>query len=144
MFERLWGDPRVADSLGGVRGSAQVEEALRSATDHWSRHGFGRWLLHDDGAPVGTVKLARCVVRGVPEVELGYALLPDRWGCGYATEAAGGALAYGRAHAGLLDVVAFALVTNTASIAVMTRLGFQYELDFDLPAGPHSLYRLRW
>ncbi len=63
--------------------------------EHWSRHDVGRWLLHDGGQPVGTVKLARWELGGKPEVELGYALFPAYWGAGYATEAAAGALAYG-------------------------------------------------
>jgi len=90
VFERLWGDERVGRTLGGPRSGAEVQAALESAVEHWSRHGYGRWLLHEDGQPVGTVKLATCEVAGKSEVELGYALLPERWGAGYATEAAAG------------------------------------------------------
>ena len=142
VFERLWGDERVGRTLGGPRSGAEVQAALESAVEHWSRHGYGRWLLHEDGQPVGTVKLASCEVAGKSEVELGYALLPERWGAGYATEAAAGALGYGRDVAQLREVVAFALVSNTASFAVMQRLGFRYELDFETPAGRHALHRL--
>jgi len=142
VFERLWADEQVACTLGGVRHSADVRANLAASVEHWSRHRFGRWLLHDDGQAVGTVKLARCEIAGKPEVELGYALFPACWGAGYATEAAVGALAYGRDVVGLLEVVAFALTSNRASLAVMQRLGFRYEMDLELPAGPHALYRL--
>jgi len=142
VFERLWADEQVACTLGGVRHSAEVRANLAAFVEHWSRQRFGRWLLHDDGQAVGTVKLARCEIAGKPEVELGYALFPACWGAGYATEAAVGALAYGRDVVGLLEVVAFALTSNRASLAVMQRLGFRYEMDLELPAGPHALYRL--
>jgi len=142
VFERLWGDERVGRTLGGARGRAQVQEVLSEAADHWCKWGFGRWLLQAGEEPVGTVKLARCEIAGLPEVELGYALFPEFWGAGYATEAASGALDFGRDAAGLREVVAFALVSNTASFAVMQRLGFRYELDLELPAGPHGLHRL--
>lgn len=142
VFERLWGDKRVTRTLGGARDRAQVQKSLSEAVDHWSRWGFGRWLLQDGERPVGTVKLARCEIAGVPEVELGYALFSEFWGAGYATEAASGALDFGRGAAGLREVVAFALASNVASFAVMQRLGFRHERDLDLPAGPHELHRL--
>lgn len=143
VLERLWADERVGRTLGGARDRAQVQCLLSEAVDHWSRWGFGRWLLlRDDEQPVGTVKLARCDIVGQPGVELGYALFPQFWGTGYATEAAAGALAYGRDTAGLSEVIAFALVSNAASLAVMQHLGFRYQQDLDLPAGRHALYRL--
>lgn len=142
VFERLWGDERVGRTLGGPRSGADVQAALESAVEHWSQHGYGRWLLHEDGQPVGTVKLASCEVAVNSEVELGYALPPERWGVGYATEAAAGALGYGRDVTQLREIVAFALVSNTASFAVLQRLRFRYEHDFEAPAGRHALHRL--
>jgi RimJ/RimL family protein N-acetyltransferase len=141
FFLALWSDERVASTLEGARGAEQVERALQEAVEHWETWGFGRWLLRRDRMPVGTVKLAHCCVLGRVEVELGYALLPDAWGHGYATEAGAGALSYGRDVVGIRDVVAFALFHNAASFAVMERLGFVPEAQFELPAGRHRLYR---
>jgi RimJ/RimL family protein N-acetyltransferase len=142
FFYRLWSEERVARTLGGVRDRDQVQGALAQAVTHWARHGSGRWLLRRDSEPVGTVKLAHCTVAGQQEVELGYALVPEAWGQGYATDAGAGALAFAGQNARLTSVVAFALASNEGSFAVMRRLGFTYERDFDLPAGLHSLYRL--
>lgn len=142
VFERLWGDERVGRTLGGVRDRAQVERALVEAVSHWRRWGFGRWLLHDGGGFVGTVKLAHCEIDGEPEVELGYAVVPECWGTGHATEGAAGALAYAGDVVGLGDVVAFALVTNSGSLAVMRRLGFRHERYLARPAGLHDVRRL--
>lgn len=141
FFYRLWSDDRVARTLGGVRDRDQVQRVLAQAVTHWARYGFGRWLLRRDGEPIGTVKLARCTVAGQQEIELGYALVPGVWRQGYATEAGAGALAFASENARLESIVAFALVANGNSFAVMRRLGFTYERDLELPAGLHCLYR---
>ncbi len=137
----LWSDSRVARTLGGPRNAEQVERALGEAIWHWHSYGFGRWILRRDGAAVGTVKLAHCDVLARAEVELGYALLPGAWGHGYGTEAGAGALSFARDVAALTEVVAFALMSNQRSLAVMGRLGFLAEARLDLPGGPHWLYR---
>ncbi len=96
LFAHLWGDERVARTLGGVRDRAQVEQTLVEAVSHWRRWGFGRWLVHEGADFVGTVKLAHCEIDGRPEVELGYAVVPECWGAGHATEASAGALEHAR------------------------------------------------
>jgi ribosomal-protein-alanine N-acetyltransferase len=141
FFHALWSDERVARTLGGVRSTEQVRTALAEAVAHWEAYGFGRWILRHQGIVVGTVKLAHCRVRDRAEVELGYALLRSAWGCGYATEAGAGALCYARQVASLDDVVAYALLSNVPSLAVLDRLGFAAEAELDLPAGRHRLYR---
>jgi RimJ/RimL family protein N-acetyltransferase len=142
FFHRLWSDERVAQTIGGVRQRAQVTQTVERSIEHWESHGFGRWVLLRDNAPVGTVKLEAWANDGAPEVELGYALLPGNWGVGYATEAAAGALEQARLL-GLREVVAFALLTNLPSLAVIRRLGFDYERELLLEGGRHALYRRR-
>jgi [ribosomal protein S5]-alanine N-acetyltransferase len=137
----LWSDVRVVRMLGGPRSVEQVERILDEAVRHWEAYGFGRWVIRRAGTPVGTVKLATCRVRDHEEVELGYALVPDAWGHGYATEAGAAALSFAKDVAALSEVVAFALKSNAASFAVMGRLGFRREAHIDRPAGPHWLYR---
>jgi RimJ/RimL family protein N-acetyltransferase len=137
----LWSDERVVRTLGGPRSPGQVERTLGEEVRHWQVHGFGRWIIRRAGLPLGTVRLNTCQVRGRAEVELGYALLPGAWGQGYATEAGAGALSFARDVAALTEVIAGALKSNAASLAVMERLGFMRESQLDLPAGPHWLYR---
>jgi RimJ/RimL family protein N-acetyltransferase len=137
----LWSDERVARTLGGPRSFRQVERVLDEELRHWQVHGFGRWIIRRAGLPLGTVKLATCHVRGRDEVELGYALVTGAWGQGYATEAGAGALSFGSDVAALTEVIAVALKSNAASLAVMERLGFMRQSELDLPAGPHWLYR---
>ena len=71
-----------------------------------------------------------------PQLELVYALHPSVWGRGLATEAAGAAMAYGFDTLGFTEVLAATDVPNTASVAVLSRLGFEeYGRTGDGPAG---------
>ncbi len=58
-----------------------------------------------------------------PELQLLYGLLPSHWGRGFATEAAATAIDYAFDVLGFDDVRAATDVPNTASIAVLERLG---------------------
>lgn len=141
LFERLWGDERVGQTLGGTRDRDQVREVVAAGLEHWQRHGFGRWVLRADEEPVGTVKLSAWKGLGRPEVELGYALLPEFWGRGYATEAGAGALHHAHSSLSLAEVVAFTLPENHASLAVMQRLGFVGEEQVVIGRRVHVLRR---
>ena len=138
----LMGDPRVGRTLGGVRDRGEVEAWLRDHRDHWQRHGYGYWTWRDraSGEPVARGGLGTATVEGEPFVELGWAVLPEHWGRGIATEL-GGASMRVAAQRGITRVVAFALVGNRASRRVMEKLGMRYDRDFEHgPWGTHALY----
>ncbi len=56
--------------------------------------------------------------------ELAYGLRRDRWGAGFATEAARACVRYGFEHVGLDRIVADVNPKNTASIRVLEKCGF--------------------
>ena len=58
-----------------------------------------------------------------PCVEIGWRLAKNRWGNGYATEAAKGCLEYGFQTFNLKEIVSFAVKSNVNSIKVMERVG---------------------
>ena len=88
---RLWQDPRVAMSLGGLRSRARLEPLFRRMIGDWDRLGLGSWVvrLRPDGPRIGRVGLHPTSAGGRESVELGYALLPEYWGQGHATEISG-------------------------------------------------------
>lgn len=57
------------------------------------------------------------------------------------TEAGGAVIDFVRNELRLDQVVAFALIGNTPSFAVMGRLRFSPDGTFERPAGRHALYR---
>jgi RimJ/RimL family protein N-acetyltransferase len=70
----------------------------------------------------------------VPEfaaTEVLWALHPNAWGKGYATEVAEAALAHGFEALGLETIFAITLASNTASQAVMQRIGLTYRRRVD-------------
>jgi RimJ/RimL family protein N-acetyltransferase len=61
------------------------------------------------------------------EASLGYELVPDQWGQGYATEAARAVLDFGFTHLKIHRITADCVGDNNASAKVLIKLGFQLE-----------------
>ena len=142
---RMDQDPLIMATLGGLRSEERTRQWLQENMDQWERHGFGLWMfrLAADGSFVGRGGLRKATVEGREEVEVAYALRPEWWGRGFATEIAAAAVEVGFGPLGLAELVCFTLHTNRASQRVMEKVGFRYERDC-LHAGlPHVLYRLR-
>jgi [ribosomal protein S5]-alanine N-acetyltransferase len=139
-------DPRVARTLcpaGEPPTEAEVIVSLGDKLAHWDRHGFGIWQLYDraSGTMVGRSGLQHTFVAGANEVEVGWAIVPERWGEGLATELARAAVDVAFRDLGLTDVVAFTLPDNLASRRVMEKTGFSLEREIVHAELPHVLYR---
>jgi ribosomal-protein-alanine N-acetyltransferase len=144
-MSQLLGDERVGATMGGVLTPARVAALRATMADHRERHGFGYWVWREkaSGLVVARGGLQRAHVGGNDEVEVGWAVMPDRWGEGFASEIGAAAVEYAFTTLGRDDVVAFTLPTNVASRRVMEKLGFAYERDIEHAGMPHVLYRLR-
>jgi len=80
--------------------------------------------LKDSLTPVGVISLIQRDY--LPHRDLGFALLPDYNGQGYAQEAASAVLAWLAQTSPKAPLLAISLPQNTASIRLLTRLGFRY------------------
>jgi RimJ/RimL family protein N-acetyltransferase len=139
-------DPRVRKTLWPHRQpptEADVAASLKLGIDHWDRHGFGLWLLRDraTGEMVGRGGLQHTFVADLHEVEAGWAIVPERWGQGLATELAFACVETAFGELGLREIIAFALPENVASRRVMEKTGFRYEREIMHVELPHVLYR---
>lgn len=143
--DRMHQNPRVMATLGGFRSEVQTRQMLADHHDHWIRNGFGPWMWFSkaDRQFVGRAGLKRSVVEGRDEVEIGYALMPEFWGQGLATEIAAASVNIAFTQLGLTDLVSFTLPTNLASRRVMEKCGFTFERDIVWKDLPHVLYRLK-
>ena len=141
---RMHRDPRVMATLGGLRSEESSVALLRGLEDHWEEHGFGLWTLRESatGRFAGRGGLRRVTIEGRDEVEVAYALLPEFWGQGLATEVAVASVRVGFDALELHDLVSFTLPTHAASRRVMTKAGFAYERDVGHAGLPHVLYRI--
>ena len=126
-FIELFASSEVGTYLGGPRPRDELEREVPAVPGQRP----GLFVVDLDGAMIGTVALERRNV-GPPgrvrpesgEVDLGYLLLPEAWGCGYAAEACAAALDW---FAGALPSEPAVLYTQTAndrSMRLAAKLGF--------------------
>ena len=123
----------------GDRGLRTVEAAEAHIRDGamamYTRHGFGLYLVETKVAqvPIGICGLVRRDF--LDEVDLGFALMPQYRGKGYAYEAAQATIDYARSEIGLERLLAIVLPDNVASIRLLERLGYQFDQPYDYPNG---------
>jgi ribosomal-protein-alanine N-acetyltransferase len=141
---RMNQDAAVMATLGGTKTEAQTRDLLRSSIEHWERRGYGIWVfrMRDDGRFIGRAGLRNVTIENTAEVELLYALMPEFWRRGFATEMSR-AILEAAATLGIAEIVAFTLPTNIGSRGVMEKVGFTYERGFVWANLPHVLYRRR-
>lgn len=154
-FADLNADPEVMRYFERPLHRPESNALIARIEREFERCGFGLWALeaHETSEFLGFTGLIEQTFDAhfTPAVEIGWRLRRSAWGLGYATEAARVAMAYGFGPAGLDEVVSITTRTNTASRAVMARLGMTCSPadDFEhpkLPTGhplrPHVLHRL--
>jgi len=145
---RLLLDPRVNATLWPRTQpptEGEVLDGLAAKVQHWDSNGFGMWMLRDreTGEMVGRGGLQHTYTAGLHDVEAGWAIVPERWGQGLATELAHACVEVGFEQVGLLEIVAFTLPSNIGSRRVMEKAGFTYHRDIIHAGLPHVLYRRR-
>jgi RimJ/RimL family protein N-acetyltransferase len=121
----------------------QISSSLNRKVVHWERHGFGMWLLRErtSGEFLGRGGPQYTDVLSARAVEVGWAIVPARWGEGFATELAIASVDKVFTHLQLREVIAFTLPDNIASRRVMDKAGFAYEREIVHAGLPHVLYR---
>jgi RimJ/RimL family protein N-acetyltransferase len=128
----------------GDRGVRTDEDARRylaagPIASYAQHHGLGLYRVarREDDAPVGMCGLLRRDT--LPDVDVGFALLPEHCGCGYASEAAEAVIAHGRAAFGLRRVAGITKPDNVASIRVLEKLGLRFQREITLPPQHETL-----
>ncbi|HET7469800.1 MAG TPA: GNAT family N-acetyltransferase [Gemmatimonadales bacterium] len=130
-------------SLGGIRSDGETKAYLERNLAHWSQHGFGIWILRDPttGRVMGRAGLRHLTVEAIDEVELAYALLPEFWGRGLATDAARACVTIGREWLGLPSVVGLTTPDNLASQRVLLKASLTPERELVHGGVGHILFR---
>jgi RimJ/RimL family protein N-acetyltransferase len=118
----------VARWIGGrpMAERAEAEPLIQRMLDRLAADPrFGAWAVvqRATGVPAGTV-LLKPLPDGAGEIEIGWHLHPDSWGCGLATEAARALLARGFAL-GLAEIWAVTGPDNQPSAHVCEKLGMR-------------------
>jgi [ribosomal protein S5]-alanine N-acetyltransferase len=108
----------------------------------YSLYNLGRWaiLLKETNAFIGW-----CGLKYRPELEetdLGYRLMRQYWGHGYAAEAAKYCLAYGLDILNVETITGRAHIDNSASLAILEKIGMQYVKDETVDDCPVKTYTI--
>ncbi|MHC0429750.1 GNAT family N-acetyltransferase [Streptomyces sp. O3] len=129
-FVELLASPEVHTYLGGP----QPRDDLERSVPEMPERRPGRFVVDLDGAMIGQITLYRDtghIRQAAGKVELGYLLLPEAWGYGYAAEACAAALGW---FAGALPGEPVVLATQTANVRSMrlaAKLGFTEAERFE-------------
>lgn len=158
-FAAMCADPRVMEYFPATLSRAKSDAMADRCQMLMAERGWGVWAVEllETGEFIGIIGLniASAKLPCWPCVEVLWRLAPSHWGRGYATEAGAAALKVGFEHVNLREVVAFAVVSNDRSRAVMDRLnmvdtGETFKHPDVLASShlrEHSLYRIsrdRW
>jgi [ribosomal protein S5]-alanine N-acetyltransferase len=115
----------------GDRGVRNVDDAVRYLREGpmamYEKHGFGLWRAsrRADDAFIGMCGLLKRDI--LPDVDVGYALLPGHWGQGYAFEAALATVELGARAFGLKRIIGVVSDHNAGSIRVLEKIGMRFE-----------------
>jgi RimJ/RimL family protein N-acetyltransferase len=118
----------------GDRGVRSIDDAHRYLREGpmamYEKQGFGLWQVtrKSDGVAIGMCGLLKR--DPLPDVDIGYAFLPEFWGTGYAFEAAEATMGHGAKKFGLERVIAVVSVGNDPSIRLLEKLGMRFERMF--------------
>ncbi|MFE9865140.1 GNAT family N-acetyltransferase [Streptomyces sp. NPDC005506] len=126
-FIELFTSPEVGTYIGGPRPRDECERALPETPERRP----GLFVIELDGAMIGTIELSRRdadrrshVRPDAGEAELGYLLLPEAWGHGYAAEACAAALGWFADALPGEPVVLCTQSANHRSMRLAAKLGF--------------------
>ena len=122
----LMGDERSARFIGGVQSRTMAWRGLSAVAGSWALFGHGMFSVVERATGRWIGRVGPWHPDGWPGDEIGWGLLRDAWGRGYATEAAAASLAWAREALGWREVIHVIHPDNAASRAVAVRLGSRH------------------
>jgi len=132
---RLLNEPSFLKFIGD-KGVRNLEDArqyiLNGPIASYLKHRFGLYLvlLKSNREPVGMCGLLKRET--LPDVDIGFAFVPEAWHKGYAFESASAVFSYGKDVLKLPRIVAITNIDNEASGRLLEKLGLRYERIVDL------------
>lgn len=139
---RLLNDPSWLRFIGdrGVHSNEDAQHYVSQAVlPSYGRFGYGHYLVQSrsSGRPLGLCGLVKRDYLDDPD--LGYALLPEYRGQGYAYEAASAMLMHAIQFLRIARILATTRTENRISHALLLKLGFRFERMIRHPEGDRDL-----
>jgi RimJ/RimL family protein N-acetyltransferase len=127
-------DAATAEFVGGVQPRSAAWRGLMTMAGAWSLHGFAMFSVIEKSTGRWIGRVGPWCPEGWPGTEVGWGIVHDCWGRGYATEAATAAIDWAIAALGWTDIIHVIAPTNARSQAVAHRLGSRNRGRGTLPA----------
>ena len=130
FYASLWGNEKVMRYIGN--GTLKHICSVKSL-EEWVipsyKNGLGLFVLieKETGIRIGHAGLVKQQIDGKEEIEIGYWLLPQYWGKGYAKEAAAAFRDYGFQALRMNKLISLINPDHPASIFVARKTGLSYE-----------------
>lgn len=140
----LMGDPQTARFIGGTIDRAAAWRGMATMAGSWQLKGFGMFSVVEKATGRWIGRLGPWQPEGWPGTEIGWALIKDAWGKGYAAEGASAAMDWSFANLGWTEVIHTIDPQNCLSIALAERLGSTDRGPCTLPAPFESLNVRAW
>ncbi|MET1254467.1 GNAT family N-acetyltransferase [Aliikangiella maris] len=141
---KLVNEPSWIENIGD-KNIHNIDDAknylLNGPMKSYRENGFGLYLieLKTTGMPIGMCGLVKREGLDCPDV--GYALMPEFWGLGLASEAAKATLDFAKEALSIERVLGVTSVENVGSIRVLEKIGLRFDQIIQLP-GSEQLSRL--
>lgn len=119
----------------GDRNMKSIDDAknylVSGPLQSYEEHGFGLWMVEliNSKTPIGMCGLLKRET--LEDIDIGYALLPDYVGQGYAFEMAAATLLHAKNNLKINKVVAITDGNNVKSIGLLNKLGLQFEREIE-------------
>ncbi|XBQ17047.1 MAG: GNAT family N-acetyltransferase [Oceanicaulis sp.] len=134
-FYALMRDPVAAEHIGGVMDEAQTWRSFCALVGHWRLRGYGFFSVEErrTGAWIG--RIGPWFPHLWPAPEVGWSILREHWGKGYAPEAGAACVDYAFDTLGWDRVIHCIAPANANSKAVARKLGSRFDGEHATLAG---------
>lgn len=126
-------DPEAAHFIGGVQARAVAWRGFLSLAGAWMIQGFSMFSVIEKSTGRWIGRLGPWYPEGWPGTEVGWGLVREAWGKGYAHEGAAAAMDWAFEHLGWPDVIHSINADNHPSLALARRLGSRFLRHASLP-----------
>lgn len=133
-WARFAADPEVMRHLGGVQPRSTAWRGFLAMAGAWQIQGYAMFSVIEKASGNWLGRIGPWMPEGWPGTEVGWGLVREAWGKGFAVEAATAAIDWSFRQLGWSEVIHTISPDNDGSRAVARRLGSRYLRMGRLPA----------
>lgn len=138
----IWNDPAFIRNVSdrGIRTVEQAREAIEGGAQKlFEDYGYGPYCmsLKSDGSMIGICGLFKR--DNLEDPDIGFSVLPDYCGKGYAGEAAAAVVNFARNELGIAVLKAIVSPANAPSIGLIKKLGLTFDQMITMPGDDDAI-----